>query len=275
MVDSTKKFWTSEDLAQLIVSTHDPKAKEAHAVHILFEDGEHVYTKGGDVFGLRTMHSFHEGGYIAEYFQRMLHKVMPAELNGYKCIMHTDMKVIEELVKMLEAHAAYELTEPSRELYETILHSMMHTSKQIMSKEDLYTRMSKRCDEIAVELGMDHHTRMAGRSDRLGITLTHEARKELCTLPEGWHSRIEMHPNGLLLYITFYKKGLQSAMLQLWNREAQEGEKSLGWPQVDLWTLNDCDGVEVPEADDQYDFTQDRTGQELAEMIRQLKRYMK
>lgn len=51
-----KKYTSVDDIARLLKSSHSEAAKQDSMVYVVFADGEIVLTKGGELFGQRTLH---------------------------------------------------------------------------------------------------------------------------------------------------------------------------------------------------------------------------
>lgn len=64
----------------------DPTQGDCSLVTILYADGEVVYTKGGDCWGMRSNHMIKAPVYSYEKLNRELLELFPSESNGYKCV---------------------------------------------------------------------------------------------------------------------------------------------------------------------------------------------
>ena len=53
---SDKRLVSASDIAKLLKSSHSEAAKQDSMVYVVFADGEIVLTKGGELFGARTLH---------------------------------------------------------------------------------------------------------------------------------------------------------------------------------------------------------------------------
>ena len=71
------------DKKQVLLNYHNEKAKDDHMVYEVWEDGEITLTKGGDLYGMRSLHLI-KGGDVS--------KAWPADCfpvkfkNGHACV---------------------------------------------------------------------------------------------------------------------------------------------------------------------------------------------